>query len=217
MVGILSVYCVIPMRLLLETRRKGLELPKPPGAAKMRKTPAGARPARQQAAQPGPGGAGVDAPGSPARRSRERSRGAGRLPGVLGIGVLLGIGGLLFILGMGKASSGQLGLLLIGFGGFLMLLSVTLPTFKIVDIMVRAIGRMVIQKRARRRLRGRPRRDSREPLRPFSRKVLLGRKLRALLGPHLCGLSSGLGDACVGTLRQLLVVDLLTNGCGLLG
>lgn len=142
-VGILSVYCVIPMRLLLETRRQGLELPKPPGA-KTRTRPA--RPVRER-----PLAAELPAkPVSTARVTRPPVSGKIKrrraVAGVLGIGVLLGIGGLLFILGMGKASSGQLGLLLIGFGGFLMLLSVTLPTFKIVDIMVRAIGRMVVKK-----------------------------------------------------------------------
>jgi hypothetical protein len=142
-VGILSVYCVVPMRLLLETRRKGLELPKPPGA-KPRTRPA--RPVRDMPLA-------AEAPAEPVSTARvTRPPVSGKIKrrravaGVLGIGVLLGIGGLLFILGMGKASSGQLGLLLIGFGGFLMLLSVTLPTFKIVDIMVRAIGRMVAKK-----------------------------------------------------------------------
>jgi hypothetical protein len=143
LVGLLSVYCVIPMRLLLETRRKGLELPKPPGAK------ARVRPARP--VQDGPQAAASPAePVSTARVTRPPVSGKIKrrraVAGVLGIGVLLLIGGLLFILGMGKASSGQLGLLLIGFGGFLMLLSVTLPTFKIVDIMVRAIGRMVTKK-----------------------------------------------------------------------
>lgn len=142
-VGILSVYCVIPMRLLLETRRKGLELPKPPGAKSNTRS---ARPGRDR-----PPAAEVPAePVSTARVTRPpvsgRIKRRRAVAGVLGIGVLLGIGGLLFILGMGKASSGQLGLLLIGFGGFLMLLSVTLPTFKIVDMMVRAIGRMVVKK-----------------------------------------------------------------------
>lgn len=141
-VGILSVYCVVPMRLLLETKRKGLELPKPPGAAKKR--PPVPSPAKEVAA---------DAPAEPVETVRvPRPQVSGKImrrravAGVLGIGVMLGIGGLLFILGMGKASSGQLGLLLIGLGGFLMLLSVTLPTFKIVDIMVRAIGRLVTKK-----------------------------------------------------------------------
>ncbi len=142
-VGILSVYCVIPMRLLLETRRKGLELPKPPGAK------SNTRPARPVRDRP----LAAEAPAEQVTTARAtRPPVSGKIKrrravaGVLGIGVLLGIGGLLFILGMGKASSGQLGLLLIGFGGFLMLLSVTLPTFKIVDIMVRAIGRMVAKK-----------------------------------------------------------------------
>lgn len=146
LVGLLSVYCVVPVRLLLETRRKGLELPKPPGAAKRRKTPAKApKSAQATVAANRPDEPVVSARVAPppvsAKIKRRRA-----VAGVLGIGVLLGIGGLLFILGMGKASSGQLGLLLIGLGGFLMLLSVTLPTFKIVDITVRAIGRLVTKK-----------------------------------------------------------------------
>lgn len=143
-VGLLSVYCVVPMRLLLETRRKGLELPKPPGARSGGRRPS--RPVRARAV----GAEAPAEPGSTARMARPpvpaKIRRRRAIAGVLGIGILLGIGGLLFILGMGKASSGQLGLLLIGFGGFLMLLSVTLPTFKIVDILVRAIGRMVAKK-----------------------------------------------------------------------
>ncbi len=142
-VGLLSVYCVVPMRLLLETKKKGLELPKPPGAQSR------SRPSRPVRERPSPAQAPAD-PVSTARVARPpvsgRIKRRRAIAGVLGIGVLLGIGALLFILGMGKASSGQLGLLLIGFGGFLMLLSVTLPTFKIVDIMVRAIGRMVSKK-----------------------------------------------------------------------
>ena len=142
-IGILSVYCVVPMRLLLETRRKGLELPKPPGAKARTRPPARETPAVAAADAPAEpvSTARVVRPPVPAKIKRRRA-----VAGVLGIGVLLAIGGLLFILGMGKASSGQLGLLLIGLGGFLMLLSVTLPTFKIVDIMVRAIGRLVSKK-----------------------------------------------------------------------
>ncbi|HEX2148831.1 MAG TPA: hypothetical protein VHI31_01460 [Actinomycetota bacterium] len=142
-VGILSVYCVVPMRLLLETRRKGLELPKPPGAKARSRPPAPEHPAVAAAEAPAEtvSTARVARPPVSAKIKRRRA-----VAGVLGIGVLLAIGGLLFILGMGKASSGQLGLLLIGLGGFLMLLSVTLPTFKIVDIMVRAIGRLVSKK-----------------------------------------------------------------------
>lgn len=143
LVGILSVYCVIPMRLLLETRRQGLELPKPPGAKPRSRPTSPTRPKPSAAEAPADpvATAKVSRPPVSGRIKRRRA-----VAGVLGIGVLLGIGGLLFILGMGKASSGQMGLLLIGFGGFLMLLSVTLPTFKIVDIMVRAIGRMVARK-----------------------------------------------------------------------
>jgi hypothetical protein len=141
-VGILSVYCVVPMRLLLETKRKGLELPKPPGATK-RRPPSPAREKEVAAHAPAVPVETARVPRPPVSGKIKRRR---AVAGVLGIGVMLGLGGLLFILGMGKASSGQLGLLLIGVGGFLMLLSVTLPTFKIVDIMVRAIGRLVSKK-----------------------------------------------------------------------
>lgn len=140
-VGFLSVYCVIPVRLLLETRRKGLELPRPPGkgparpAATARKPQAADRPAEERST------ARMERPPVPARIRRRRA-----LAGVLGIGVLSLIGGLLFIVGMGRASSGQLGLILIGVGGFLMLLSVTLPTFKMVDITLRAVGRLLSKK-----------------------------------------------------------------------
>jgi hypothetical protein len=141
-VGLLSVYCVIPVRLLLETRRKGLELPRPPGkgparpAAPAKKAEAAGRPAEERST------ARVERrPPVPARIRRRRA-----LAGVLGIGVLSLIGGLLFIIGMGRASSGQLGLILIGVGGFLMLLSVTLPTFKMVDITLRAVGRLLSKK-----------------------------------------------------------------------
>ncbi|HEX2054196.1 MAG TPA: hypothetical protein VHJ78_10795 [Actinomycetota bacterium] len=147
LVGVLAAYCVVPMRLLLETKRKGLELPKPPGMAAVSPTRRPRRPpARPLPAEAGPppgetATARVAPPPVPPQIRRRRA-----VAGVLGIGVMCGIGGLLFIIGMGRASSGSLGLALIGIGGFLMLLSVTLPTFKIVDIVVRAIGRLLTKK-----------------------------------------------------------------------
>ena len=163
LVGLLAAYCVVPMRLLLETRRKGLGLPRPPGASGPR------RPGPARSVDPADGPPGVHHPGSgppgvqparsagfpadevstarldrppvPARIKRRRA-----VAGVMGVGVMSLLGGLLFILGMGRASSGTFGLLLIGIGGFLMLLSVTLPTFKIVDLVVRAVGRVVSRK-----------------------------------------------------------------------
>lgn len=147
LVGLLAAYCVVPMRLLLETKRKGLELPKPPGsAARRRPKRPGARPATKPAAAEAPHGeeeASARVPPPPVSPQIRRRR---AVAGVLGIGVMCGIGGLLFIIGMGRASSGSLGLALIGLGGFLMLLSVTLPTFKIVDIVVRALGRLISRK-----------------------------------------------------------------------
>jgi hypothetical protein len=141
-VGFLSVYCVIPVRLLLETRRKGLELPRPPRKGPARPAGGAAKPVRAST-RPSEerSTARVERPPVPPRIRRRRA-----LAGVLGIGVLSLIGGLLFILGMGRASSGQLGLILIGVGGFLMLLSVTLPTFKMVDITLRAVGRLLSKK-----------------------------------------------------------------------
>jgi len=166
LVGLLAAYCVVPMRLLLETRRKGLGLPRPPGASSPRRPVPPPGPARSVdpdgppgVHHPGDGPPGVqparsgtfpadevstarlDRPPVPARIKRRRA-----VAGVMGVGVMSLLGGLLFILGMGRASSGTFGLLLIGIGGFLMLLSVTLPTFKIVDLVVRAVGRLVSKK-----------------------------------------------------------------------
>ena len=140
-VGLLAAYCVVPMRLLLETKRKGLELPRPPGSRAGRAAAAtrgAAKPAlRREDAASAP----AARPPVPPKIKRRRA-----VVGVLGIGVLSAIGGVLFIVGMGRASSGTLGLVLIGIGGFLMLLSVTLPTFKVVDIVLRAIGRLLWRK-----------------------------------------------------------------------
>ncbi len=142
LVGLLAAYCVVPMRLLLETKRKGLELPRRPKGRRSVRPPAPAR-ATSAAAKRGRSAstARVAPPPLPPRIKRRRA-----VVGVLGIGIMLLLGGLLFILGMGRAGSGTFGLALIGLGGFLMLLSVTLPTFKIVDVVVRAIGRVASRK-----------------------------------------------------------------------
>lgn len=139
-VGLLAIYCVIPVRLLLETRRKGLELPRPPSKRKPSAAARKAAPAAASAPEAPTARARVTPPVSPQIRRRRA------VAGVVGIGVVALIGGILFILGMGRASSGSMGLLLIGVGGFLMLLSVTLPTFKLVDITLRAVGRLMSRK-----------------------------------------------------------------------
>ena len=62
---------------------------------------------------------------------------------IIGIGSVVGIlliGSISFVVGMDRLSTNS-GLFLAAFGGFLMLLSVTVPTFKIVDSLARRFGR----------------------------------------------------------------------------
>ena len=66
---------------------------------------------------------------------------------VIGIGsiaAMTGIGALLLILGMGRLTTGQ-GLAMTAIGGFLMLMSVTLPTFRLVDSMIRGTSRLLVR------------------------------------------------------------------------
>lgn len=140
---LLAVYCVIPARLLLETKRKGLEFPKPPARsgrsapAARRPQPAARRP--QPAAKPRPQSA--DAQVAPKRVSATHRRRRAVVT-ILGLGALVTVGGILAIIGIGRATSSG-GIILVGLGSFLMILSVTLPAFKFVDAAIRAVGRLL--------------------------------------------------------------------------
>lgn len=136
LVAVLAVYCVIPARLLVETKRKGLEFPKPP-ARSGRSAPAARRP--QPAAKPRPQTA--DARAAPKRVSATYRRRRAVVT-ILGLGALITVGGVLAIIGIGRATSSG-GIILVGLGSFLMILSVTLPAFKFVDAVIRAVGRML--------------------------------------------------------------------------
>lgn len=153
-VALLGAYSVIPARALIETKRKGLAFPKPPGATARGGSNAGAS------------RTGAQQPPVPAERASGRSRtpaaGRGQAPGataklaaprpsaqilrrralaaVVGIGALLLVGGILVVVGFGRVNS-SFGLVMLGVGGFLMILSVTLPTFRLVDAVLRAIAR----------------------------------------------------------------------------
>ena len=254
LVVVLGIYCIVPARLILETRRKGLELPKPPGAKGSARPAPGNRlqrpsprgesrtatrprrpsdndparrrggdefdepvtrrresdefdepvtrrresdefdeepPARRRIApvdenEPAPrrraaglDGDEIDEVSTPTRAPKKRALGASAggkvatqriersrparpkkspqvvrrraLASVVGIGVLLLVGGILVIVGIGRVTS-SFGLVMVGVGGFLMILSVTLPTFRLVDAALRGIGRLLSR-------RPQPRRD----------------------------------------------------------
>lgn len=151
--ALLGLYCVIPARLLLETKRKGLAYPRPPAS---RRPTRPRQPApRPQAAEPieppAPSPAAEPSEAVPARYRRRRA-----FLAILGLGVLVAVGGIMAIIGLGRAASSG-GIVLVGIGGFLMLLSVTLPAFKLVDVVLRAIGRLMSRPAARRRPERRPR------------------------------------------------------------
>jgi len=64
---------------------------------------------------------------------------------VIGIGsiaAMTGVGALLLILGMGRLTTGQ-GLAMTAIGGFLMLVSVTVPTFRLMDSIIRGATRLL--------------------------------------------------------------------------
>ena len=72
---------------------------------------------------------------------------------LVGIGSVAGmvlIGGLLFGVGWDRLGDGH-GLFLVYLGGFLMVLSVTTPMFKLIDVLVRSGGRVLGRRSARRR------------------------------------------------------------------
>jgi hypothetical protein len=151
LVGLLGLYCVVPARLLLETQRKGLELPKPPGAKRGHKPvrrPPRAVPA-SEAKEPSPVRERIERPRRPPapRKSPQVIR-RRALASIIGIGVLLLVGGILVIVGIGRVTS-SFGLVMVGVGGFLMILSVTLPTFRLVDALLRGIGRLLSRRPAK--------------------------------------------------------------------
>lgn len=156
--ALLGLYCVIPARLLLETKRKGLAYPRPPA----RRRPIRPRqpPLRPQSAEPIEPPAPSPPPPSPPAKPREavpaKYRRRRAFLAILGLGVLVAVGAIMAIFGLGRAASSG-GIILVGIGGFLMLLSVTLPAFKLVDLVLRAIGRLMSRPAARRRPARRPR------------------------------------------------------------
>jgi hypothetical protein len=193
LVGLLGLYCVIPARLILETQRKGLELPKPPssdrGRTSPRRRPTVAAPSEEGELPAGrsepllrddedaigelrtfrpaeteepPLRGGRTVPAKkvrPAREIREPVERTRRPPprkspqivrrralaSIIGIGVLLLVGGILVVVGIGRVTS-SFGLVMVGVGGFLMILSVTLPTFRLVDAVLRAVGRLLARR-----------------------------------------------------------------------
>jgi hypothetical protein len=150
LVGLLGLYCVVPARLLLETQRKGLELPKPPGAKRGHKPvrrPPRAVPATE-AKEPSPVRQRIERPRRPAPRKSPQVIRRRALASIIGIGVLLLVGGILVIVGIGRVTS-SFGLVMVGVGGFLMILSVTLPTFRLVDALLRGIGRLLARRPAK--------------------------------------------------------------------
>jgi hypothetical protein len=150
---ILGVYCVVPVRLLLEWRRRGLPLPTPRG------TPA-PRPSRPVAPP-------RTAPPPPRASRLTASQRA--MAGLAAIAALLLVGGILLVFGMGRLDS-SLGLLLAAIGGFLMILSVTVPTFRLFDIVLRAVGRLI----GRRAGLTVPSAQPRSPSRPGGRPTSFG-------------------------------------------
>lgn len=142
-VVLLAIYCVVPARLVLEARMKGVGLPKPPGEVKSKLANKSSVPAR--AAR----GAG-DRPGAAAARHTAATRGrhSGKimrrrmLAGMIGLGLLMSIGALLVILGI-DAMRSSVGIFMLGLGAFMIVVSVTIPAFRLIDATLRAVGRML--------------------------------------------------------------------------
>ncbi len=131
---LLAAYCVLPIRLLVERRRRELSFPTP-------RDTGGSRPFRPVDAPPNrPVAAGP----IPAREANVGGlTGSQRaMAGIVAIAALLLVGGILLVFGMGRLDS-SLGLLLAAIGGFLMILSVTVPTFRLFDLMLRAVARLI--------------------------------------------------------------------------
>lgn len=131
---LLGAYCVLPVRLLLERRRRGLPLPSPRPAEEPF-----ARPAEEpRLYRPAPS---APLPRPPANINRLTAS-QRAMAGIVAIAVLLLVGGILLVFGMGRLDS-SLGLLLAAIGGFLMILSVTVPTFRLFDLLLRAVARLI--------------------------------------------------------------------------
>ncbi|MDQ4149764.1 MAG: hypothetical protein M3164_07250 [Actinomycetota bacterium] len=127
---LLAIYGVIPVRIILEGRRRGMPVPTPRGGIVLPappEEPPGAAPPRSARA------------GQPANVLSGRQR---ALFGLTAIGILLLVGGILLVFGMARLTS-SLGLALVGIGGFLMILSVTVPAFRLFDLLLRAVGRLL--------------------------------------------------------------------------
>jgi hypothetical protein len=136
----LAAYCVVPVRVILEGRRRGMGVP----------TPRGTTPLREPRSRL------IEEPHTPERvratpppRQVERLSTSQRaLFGLGAIAVLLLLGGILLVFGMARLNT-SFGLALVGIGGFLMILSVTVPTFRLFDVLLRAVGRLIGRKTAR--------------------------------------------------------------------
>ncbi len=66
--------------------------------------------------------------------------------GILSVTGLLVLGAILFALGMGRLTTTE-GLVMAAIGGFLMIFSVTVPTFKMVDAALKWSGKLISKRR----------------------------------------------------------------------
>ena len=127
---LLAIYGVIPVRIILEGRRRGRPAPTPRGAVALPAPPAEARVVAREGRPPSR---------QPANALSRRQR---LLFGLSVIAGLLFVGGVLLVFGMARLTS-SVGLALVAIGGFLMILSVTVPAFRLFDLVVRAVARVV--------------------------------------------------------------------------
>jgi|GEM_PF-4081974 len=101
---------------------------------------------------------------APAAPFSQRIRG-----GAIIIAVVLAVGGILLYIGIGDATSAR-GVFLLGLGGLLVISSITIPTFKIVDSLFKSVRRGPGRNSDQRQTRsGRPPRPARPTRRPPSR------------------------------------------------
>lgn len=156
-VALLAVYCAVPARLVLETRRKGLELPRPRGAVRQVRPRPGNHSYPVSPVAKGASGrthpAGARLPATRGRRASARITRRRVLAGMIGLGLLMGIGGVLVIVGIDALRS-SLGTVLLGLGAFMIIASVTIPAFALLAATLRAVGRMLKDKPTPRPLTG---------------------------------------------------------------